>query len=96
MDQLSVSDVRSGQIVGHIPFNLAPIFSHFLKRSFNKGTEDITGEKVNCGRGYGLKVPFIYHQCGPKAYMERTKTLLSGDPKKVTAWSPDRSGLSQN
>lgn len=84
MDQLSISNVRSGRIVGHVPFNLAPICSHFPKRSFNKGTAEITGEKVNCGRGYGLKVPCIYRLCGPKAYMERTKTLLSGDPKKVT------------
>ena len=51
VDQLAVSVVRSGCIVGHVPFNLAPVYSHFLKRFFNKGTAKITGEKVNCGRG---------------------------------------------
>ena len=44
-DQLAISVVRSGHIVGHVPFNLAPVFSHFLKRSFNKETAEITGEK---------------------------------------------------
>ena len=96
MDPLAVSVVKSGWIVGHVPFNLALVFSHFLKKSFNKGTAEITGEKVNRGRGYGLELPYIYPLYGPKAYVERTKTTLSDDPKKVRAWSPGRSGLSQN
>jgi len=28
--QLAVSVVKSGLVVGHVPFNLAPVFSHFL------------------------------------------------------------------
>ena len=83
MDQLAVSVVRSGWIVGHVPFNLALVFSHLLKRSFNKGTAEIAGEKVNHGRGYGLEVPYIYCLCGPKVYVKRTKIILSDDPNKA-------------
>lgn len=78
VDQLAVSVVKSGRIVGHVPFNLAPIFSHFLKRSFNKGTVEITGEKVNRGGGFGLEVPCLYRLYGPRAY-ERAKAMLSDD-----------------
>ena len=31
-------------VVRHVPYNLAPIFSHFLARDFNKGIVYITGE----------------------------------------------------
>lgn len=94
VDQLAVSVVRSGQIVGHVPFNLAPVFSHFLKRSFNKGTAEITGEKVNRGGGYGLEVPCIYRLYGPKTDVERAKTMLSGDQSRERPSGV--SGLSQN
>ena len=94
VDQLAVSVVRSGRIVGHVPFNLAPVFSHFLKRSFNKGTAEITGAKVNRGGGYGLEVPCISRLYGPKTYVERARTMLSGDQSRVQ--SSGLSGLSQN
>lgn len=79
MDRLAVSVVRSGRVVGHVPFNLAPIFSHFLKRPFNQGTVEITGEKVNRGGGFGLELPCMYRLYGPKAYVERAEAALSAD-----------------
>ena len=94
VDQLAVSVVRSGRIVGHVPFNLAPVYSHFLKRSFNKGTAEITGEKVNRGGGYGLEVPCIYRLYGPKTYVERAKTMLSSSQSQERPYGV--SGLSQN
>ena len=94
VDQLAVSVVRSGRIVGNVPFNLAPVFSHFLKRSFNKGTAEITGEKVNRGGGYGLEVPCIYRLYGPKTYVERAKTMLSSNQSRERPYGV--SGLSQN
>ena len=39
----------SDRIVGHIPWNLAPIFSPFLLRDFNKGFVEVTGHEVNRG-----------------------------------------------
>ena len=42
------------QLVGHVPCNLAPIISLFLKRDANKA---LVGVKVNRGAGYGLEIP---------------------------------------
>ena len=43
-----------GEIVGHVPYNLAPAVSHLY---MNKGFAEVTGGKVNIGAGYGLEVP---------------------------------------
>ena len=52
---------RSDETVGHVPFNLAPIISAFLKRSCNKGLVEVTGNRVNRGAGYGLEIPCKYN-----------------------------------
>ena len=39
--------VMKGQIVGHVPFNLAPVMSLFLRRDVNKAFAKVTGGKVN-------------------------------------------------
>ena len=60
-DSNTVAILRTGgTVVGHVPYNLAPIFSLFLARQSNKGTVEITGEKVNVGAGYSLEMPCIY------------------------------------
>ena len=47
-DRHAVAVVKSGNtVLGHIPYNLAPLFSHFLARKFNKGSVYITGERTN-------------------------------------------------
>ena len=51
---------RSGETVGHAPFNLAPIISAFMKRSCNNGLVEVTGNRVNRGAGYGLEIPCKY------------------------------------
>ena len=53
-DPFAVAIKRSGETVGHVPFNLAPIISAFLKRSCNKGLVEVTGNRVNRGAGYRL------------------------------------------
>lgn len=63
-------------VIGHVPYNLTPIFSRFLERDFNKGTVHITGEKVNRGAGYGLELPCVYRLYGPKPFVERLKKTL--------------------
>ena len=55
---------RSGETIGHVPFNLAPIISAFLKRSCNKGLVEVTGNRVNRGAGYGIEIPCKYHFYG--------------------------------
>ena len=63
-------------VVGHVPYNLAPLLSQFLRRGFNKGMVTITGEKVNRGAGYGLEIPCIYTLYGPPSYIEKLDRVL--------------------
>ena len=51
----AVAIYRDTEIVGHIPYNLAPRMSALLMRE-NKAFAKITGAKVNRGAGYGLEV----------------------------------------
>ena len=51
LHKLATAVVRQGDraTVGHIPYNLAPIVSPFLARSFNKAVTEVTGLRVNWG-----------------------------------------------
>ena len=74
-DSFAVAVRKSDEVVGHIPFNLAPIVSAFLRRTTNRAIAEVTGSKVNRGAGYGLEVPCKYHFFGPKEYIDKLKTL---------------------
>ena len=74
-DQFAVAIKRSGETVGHVPFNLAPIISAFLKRSCNKGLVEVTGNRVNRGAGYELEIPCKYHFYGSTQYIARLVTI---------------------
>ena len=50
-DKFAVAVIRRGNIVGHLPFNLAPVVSAFLRRDVNKGLVEVKGAKVNRGAG---------------------------------------------
>ena len=52
LDKHAVAVLKDGQIVGHMPYNLAPTVSQFLRRDINKGFAEVTGGKVNRGAGY--------------------------------------------
>ena len=56
--------------VGNIPKNLAPHFSFFLARDFNKGLCEVAGVRVNCGGGYGLEIPCVFKLYGPRQFVE--------------------------
>ena len=73
---------------------LALDFSHFMKRSLNKGTTDSTGDKANCGEGYGQKIPTSTTSMGQR-HTFKAKAMLSGDHKElhVRVQSPCGSGL---
>ena len=75
-DKCAVAVKKCGEIVGHIPFNLAPVASAFLKRASNKGLVEVTGNRVNRGAGYGLEIPCKYHFYGSTLYIERLKTIV--------------------
>ena len=46
-DKIAVAVMKSDSVVGHVPYEIAAVLSHFLKREFNKGTAEITGTRVN-------------------------------------------------
>lgn len=75
-DRSAVAVYREDQVVGHVPYNLAPYLSNFLKRDVNKAFAKVVGDKVNRGAGYGLEIPCIYSLYGPKAYIEKMKELV--------------------
>ena len=74
-DVHAVAIKRAGRIVGHVPFNLAPTVSAFLRRSRNKCLAEVRGSKVNRGGGYGLEIPCEYHFFGPKDYIDKLETI---------------------
>ena len=76
-DRNAVAVLREGRVVGHIPFNLAPSISHFLKRDINGAFAQVGGEKVNRGAGYGHEIPCIYHLYGPKPYINELVDSLT-------------------
>ena len=43
-DKFTVATFKNGEVVGHVPYNLAPAFSQFLKREFNKAVAETMGE----------------------------------------------------
>ena len=44
-DRNAVAVFKEDQVVGHVPFNLAPSISLFLKRDINKAFAKVVGEK---------------------------------------------------
>ena len=68
--------LKQNEIVGHLPFNLAPLVSQFLRRDCNKGFAIVTGSKVNRGAGYGLEVPCTSKLYGPRPYVVRLKQIV--------------------
>ena len=72
----AVAVYREDVIVGHIPFNLVPRLSAFLRRDVNKVFAEVAGAKVNRGAGYGLEVHCTYWLYGPKVYIDRMKELV--------------------
>ena len=70
VDRNAVAVMKEGQIVGHVPFNLSPIISLFLRRDVNKGG------KVNRGAGYGLEIQCVYQFYGPKPYIDKLREVI--------------------
>ena len=82
-DRLAVSIERQGQVVGHVPCNLAPLISYFLLREVNKGMVEMTGQPVNRGAGMGMEVPCVYHLFGPRIYLKRLEEVIKNDFSSV-------------
>lgn len=76
-DSNAVAVLKEDTVVGHIPFNLAPLISAFLRRDTNCGFAKVVGEKVNRGAGYGLEIPCVYALYGPKPYIDKLEALVA-------------------
>ena len=69
--------MKEGQVAGHVPFNLSPIISLFLRRDVNKAFARVTGGKVNQGAGYmGLKYHVFTNFNGPKPYIDKLREVI--------------------
>ena len=75
VDRNAVAVMKEGEVVGHVPYNLAPVVSLFLRRDVNKAFAGVTGDKVNRGAGYGLEIPCVYKFYGPKPYIDKLKEV---------------------
>ena len=64
-DSHAVAVLNEDVIVGHVPYNLAPVVEMFLRREV---IAEVTGSTVNRGAGYGLE---IYRFYGPKIYLKK-------------------------
>ena len=79
-DKFAVAVMDAGsRVVGHVPFKLAPTVSNFLKRSVNKGTVEVTGQRVNRGAGYGVEIPCKYGLYGPEVYIDKLRKIINID-----------------
>ena len=76
-DKFAVAVIRRGNIVGHLPFNLAPVVSAFLRKDVNKGLVEVKGAKVNRGAGYGLEIPCTYRFYGSKSFIDKLNQLVA-------------------
>ena len=60
-------------IIGHVPYNIAPSMSRFLKRDVNMAFAKVTGRKINRRSSYGLENPCIYQLYEPREYIFKMK-----------------------
>ena len=75
-DWFDVAIKRTGSVVGHVLFNLAPLTSAFLRRDVNKGLVEVTDPKINRRAGYGLEFPCSYNFYGVKYFIDKLKELV--------------------
>lgn len=52
-------------VISHIPYNLAPTLSQFLRRDVNEGVDQVNRLQSISIAGYGLDIPCIYQLYGP-------------------------------
>ena len=82
-DRLAVCVQKEGQVVGHVPRNLAPLLFYFLDRDMNKGFAEVTAVPLNHGTGMGMEVPCIFRLYGPESYVKRLKDMIRRDLESV-------------
>ena len=76
-DRNAVAVLKEEAVVGHVPFNLAPLILAFLRRDTNCGFAKVGREKVNRGAGYGLEILCVYALYGPEPYIHKLEELVA-------------------
>ena len=66
--QSSIAIIKNTLVFGHVK-NCQSFSSIFVQ----KGKVEVTGAVVNCGTGYGMKVPCLY---GTRAYVEQVQKII--------------------
>ena len=70
-------------IVGHVPYNLAPVVEMFLRREANTGFAEVTGSRVNRGAGY--EIPYIYWFYEPRICKKLEELLKYKAPETASS-----------
>ena len=73
-DKYAVSVMKDDLVVGHVPYNLAPRISQFLKRDINFA--EVKYKPINRGAGFGLEISCVYYLYGPKIYIDKMKEIV--------------------
>ena len=82
-DRLAVCVQKEGQVVGHVPRNLAPLLFYFLDRDVCKGFAEVTAVPLNHGAGMEMEVPCVFRLYGPESYVKRLKDMIRRDLESV-------------
>ena len=56
-DKFTVAVNKSGETVGHLPLDLAPVVSSFSSQPANIALLEVTDDRVNQGASYGFEIP---------------------------------------
>lgn len=73
-DRHAVAVIKDGEVVGHMPHELARFSWFFLKRDGGTIKAVVTGKRK---KGLGLEVPCDYVYSGPQKMLKKLKKLLS-------------------
>ena len=61
MDKSAVAVMKETDIVGHVPYNISSMLSHFLRRECNKGFVQVTGDCVIAELVMAWKFPALIY-----------------------------------
>ena len=88
-DDFTVSVVKDGTVVGHVPKYVSRVICFFLKRVGSVEFYKVTSSRVNRGVGLGLEIPCTYKFYGCQNYLYRLQKLLLSAADDSTTVSTD-------
>ena len=81
-DNCAVTVLKEGQVVGHIPYNISAMVSHFVSRDCNKAFVEVTGDRVNWEQNMALKCCAVTAFMAQNYNVKRMKELLHHERHK--------------